>query len=89
MSNQSNFSWDSHTVSPMGIIPKKNKPNKWRLIVDLSSPKGFNINEDIPSELSPLSYASLNHLSALVLSAVSLEDVEFMIFTTALLSTLN
>ena len=24
--------------SPIGIIPKKNKPNKWRLIVDLSAP---------------------------------------------------
>ena len=25
-------------ISPLGIIPKKNKPGKWRLIVDLSSP---------------------------------------------------
>ncbi len=28
-----------HT-SPFGAIPKKNKPNKWRLILDLSSPTG-------------------------------------------------
>ena len=48
----------------MGIIP-----NKWQLFVDLSSPKGFSVNEGIPSELSSLSYASLDHLSALVLSA--------------------
>ena len=26
--------------SPFGVIPKKNKPGNWRLIVDLSSPEG-------------------------------------------------
>lgn len=29
-----------HT-SPIGTIPKKNKANKWHLIIDLSSPKGL------------------------------------------------
>ena len=56
-------------ISPMGIIPKKNKPNKWRLIIDLSSPNGFSINEGISPELSSLSYVSLEHLSSLVLAA--------------------
>ena len=27
-------------VSPFGVIPKKNKPNKWRSILDLSAPEG-------------------------------------------------
>lgn len=27
-------------IGPMGMIPRKNRPGKWRLIVDLSSPKG-------------------------------------------------
>ena len=27
-------------VSPLGVIPKKNKPNKWRLILDLAAPAG-------------------------------------------------
>ena len=25
--------------SPFGVIPKKNRPNKWRLILDLSTPR--------------------------------------------------
>ena len=33
-----------HT-SPFGVIPKKHKPNKWRLILDLSSPEGFSVND--------------------------------------------
>ena len=55
-------------ISPMGIIPKKNKPNKWRLIVDLSSPEGTSINDGIDPKRSSLTYASIDHLSALVVS---------------------
>ena len=52
----------------MGAIPKKNKPGKWHLIVDLSSPKGFSINDGISPELSSVSYVSLDHLASLVTS---------------------
>ena len=31
-------------VSPIGVMPKRNQPNKWRLIVDLSSPDGQSVN---------------------------------------------
>ena len=34
--------------SPFGVIPKRNRPNKWRLIVDLSSPEGHSVNEQRP-----------------------------------------
>ena len=34
-------------VSPVGVIPKGHTPGKWRLIVDLSSPSGCSINDDI------------------------------------------
>ena len=27
-------------ISPFGIIPKRNRPGKWRLIVNLSAPTG-------------------------------------------------
>ena len=37
-------------VSPYGVIPKKSKPNKWRLILDLSSPTGHSVNEGIDKE---------------------------------------
>ena len=56
-----------HT-SPVGAIPKKNKPGKYRLIMDLSSPKNFSVNDGIDSALSSLSYASIDHLSSLILS---------------------
>ena len=54
-------------ISPLGVIPKKNKPGKWRLIVDLSSPKGGSVNEGVDPEWSTLSYATVDHLAALVI----------------------
>ena len=54
-----------HT-SPLGVIPKKNKPDKWHLIVDLSYPTGSNINDEISQELSSLSYTSLDNLVSMV-----------------------
>ena len=54
--------------SPLGIIPKRNKPEKWRAIVDLSSPQGMSINDGIDTDRSSLSYASVDHLAALVVS---------------------
>jgi len=56
-------------ISPVGIVPKKNKPGKWRLIMDLSSPDKASINDGISQSLSSLSYVSVDHLSALVLQA--------------------
>ena len=37
-------------VSPFGVIPKRHAPNKWRLIVDLSSPTGSSVNDGISKE---------------------------------------
>ena len=42
-------------ISPFGVMPKKNKPNKCRLIVDLSSPEGQSINDAISRELCAVS----------------------------------
>ena len=50
-------------ISPVGAILKKNKPGKYRLIIDLSSPKNFSVNDGIDPALSSLSYASIDHLS--------------------------
>ena len=55
-------------LSPVGAIPKKNKPGKYHLIMDLSSPKNFSVNDGIDPGLSSLSYASIDHLSVLILS---------------------
>ena len=32
--------------SPIGLVPESHQTNKWRLIVDLSSPQGHSINAD-------------------------------------------
>ena len=55
-------------ISPVGAIPKKHKPGKFRLIMDLSSPKNFSVNDGIDPALSSLSYVSIDHLSSLILS---------------------
>ena len=38
--------------SAFGVIPKKNRANKWRLILDLSAPEGRSVNDGIQKELA-------------------------------------
>ena len=59
--------WLQVHISPLAMIPKKNKPGKWRLIVDLSSPKGHGVNDDINLEYCSLEYATVDMLAELVL----------------------
>ena len=47
-----------HT-SRIGLVPKSD-PNQWQLIVDLSFSFGHSVNDDISSELSSISYASVD-----------------------------
>ena len=49
-----------HT-SRFEVIPKPHQQGKWRLIVDLSHPKGTSVNDGVESELCSLSYASGGH----------------------------
>ena len=49
------------------VIPKKSKPNKWRLIVNLSSLKGSSVNDGISKDLCSLSYMSVNSVAETVL----------------------
>ena len=44
------------TVSRFKVIPKANQAGKWRLILELSSPKDSSVNDGIPSDLCSLSY---------------------------------
>ena len=53
--------------SPIGVIPKKNKPGKWRLIVDLSAPEGRNLNDGIDKDMVSLSYTSVDNIAARVI----------------------
>ena len=53
--------------SPFGVIPKKSKPGKWRLIVDLSAPAGHSVNDGIEKELSSLHYISIDDVVACII----------------------
>lgn len=51
--------------SPFGVILKKNRP-KWLLILDLSSPQGYSVNDGI-KELVSLSYVSIDEVVSQIL----------------------
>ena len=48
-------------VNPFGVILKRHRPNKWRLIVDLSSPTGKSINDGIDRDLCSIAYTSIDN----------------------------
>ena len=52
-------------ISPLGIIPKKQE-NSFRLIQDLSYPKGNSINSFIPTEFCAVQYENLDHVVTLI-----------------------
>jgi hypothetical protein len=51
-----------HT-SPIGLIPKKGRIGKYRLIVDLSSPEGHSVNDGIDPNLCSFKYISVRDVS--------------------------
>ena len=53
--------------SPFGVIPKKGKPGRWRLIVNLSAPEGSSVNDGIDRELSSVAYTSVDDVVRRVL----------------------
>ena len=53
--------------SPFGVIPKKGRTGKWRLIVDLSSPEGHSVNDGVDKDMSSLSYLSVDEVMSSIL----------------------
>ena len=47
-------------LSPFGVIPKSNQPGRWRLIVDLSSPRSQSVNDGISPALASLRYSRID-----------------------------
>ena len=47
-------------INPFGVTRKKNRPNKWRLIVDLSAPEGASVNDAISSQLASITYTLID-----------------------------
>ena len=58
--------WMEH-VSPCGVIPKPHQPGRWRLITDLSAPRGSSVNDGIDASLCSLSYARIDDAVAIAL----------------------
>ena len=55
---------ETHT-NPIGLIPKPHQPNKFRLIVDLSAPSDFSVNDGIDPTLCSLQYAMVDEAARL------------------------
>lgn len=53
--------------SPFGVIPKKYKPGKWRLIFNLSAPHNHSVNDGILKELCSFSYVSVDDVVSSIL----------------------
>ena len=53
-------------VSSFGVIPKRGQPGKWRLIVDLSSPRGRSVNDGIDPEEFTLQYVRVDQIIQMV-----------------------
>ena len=54
-------------INKFGVIPKSHQPGRWRLIVDLSHPNGWSVNDGIQPELCSLSYTSVDEALRLIL----------------------
>jgi len=53
-------------VSSFGVIPKKGQPGKWRLIIDLSSPGGYSVNDGICADEFSMHYITLDQIIRMV-----------------------
>ena len=49
--------------SSTGVIPKKGKPGKWRLIVNLLAPSGGSVNDGVDKESIRFSYTSVDAIA--------------------------
>ena len=47
-------------VNRFRLVPKGHQPGKWRLIVDLSFPRGCSVNDAIEPEVCSLHYTSVD-----------------------------
>ena len=55
-------------LSPFRVIPKRGQPGRWRLIVNLSAPKGYSVNDGIDPQLTSLHYASVDDAVSVIQS---------------------
>ena len=60
-------------ISAFGVIPKPNKLGMWRLIVDLSAPEGFSMNDGIQKDLT---YTSVEDVVQCIIQGVMLAKID-------------
>ena len=53
--------------NPIGIIPKPHQPGKCKLIVDLSTPPAFSVNDGIPTRWCSLDFVSVDQAARRVM----------------------
>ena len=63
-------------LSPIGFIPKKNRPGKFRLIVNLSFPSGHSINDAISPAHSSFRYVTVRQVTELIPQGSSLAKID-------------
>ena len=56
----------SFWISPLGLVPKKD--NTFRLIHDLSYPRGNSVNSNIPREMATVKYETFDDLCNIILN---------------------
>ena len=54
--------------SPIGLVPKARQHNKWRMIVDLSCPRGQSVNDGISADHCSIQYASVDEAVNIILA---------------------
>lgn len=54
--------------SPVGLVPKGRNMGRWRMIVDLYSPRGRSVNDGIQKHLCTLKYASVDDAVRFILA---------------------
>ena len=62
-------------ISHFGVIPKSGQPDKWRLILDLSSPRDHSINDGIEKQLCSFKYVCISGRHGTISAEVGPERV--------------
>ena len=63
-------------ISPIGFIPKKNKPGKYRLIVNLSAPEGASVNDGISFVASSFHYVTVRETARMIPQGAFLAKID-------------
>ena len=55
-------------INRFGVIPKAHKPGRWRLIMDLSHPQGFSVNDGVSAADSSMVYSLVDDAAHIISS---------------------